>query len=144
MNYKNQNIIFFDGYCNLCNGFVQLIIKNLKDRNAIKFCSLQSSIARIILDSIEGLEVNNDDFTTVIFYLEGSVFTRSKAVFKMIPFLKWYFQPFLIFNLVPTTLCDWFYGKVSKNRYNWFGKQTTCLVPTPQLKSMFLEELSTT
>ncbi|MGB5319691.1 MAG: thiol-disulfide oxidoreductase, partial [Eudoraea sp.] len=31
------------------------------------------------------------------------------------------------------------YEIIAKNRYKWFGKQDACMIPTPELKSKFLE-----
>ncbi|HEY0262517.1 MAG TPA: DUF393 domain-containing protein, partial [Chitinophagales bacterium] len=45
---ENKNIILFDGVCNLCNGFVQFVIK--RDKNALfQFASLQSEIGQEML-----------------------------------------------------------------------------------------------
>jgi predicted DCC family thiol-disulfide oxidoreductase YuxK len=33
------------------------------------------------------------------------------------------------------------YDFVAKNRYQWFGKKETCMVPTVELKSLFLDVL---
>ncbi|MEP6931773.1 MAG: thiol-disulfide oxidoreductase, partial [Flavobacterium sp.] len=27
---------------------------------------------------------------------------------------------------------------VAKNRYNWYGKKESCMIPTPELKAKFL------
>jgi predicted DCC family thiol-disulfide oxidoreductase YuxK len=43
-----MKIIFFDGYCNLCNGFVDWVVK--RDTHAqFKFASLQSETAKKLL-----------------------------------------------------------------------------------------------
>ena len=44
-----MKIIFFDGYCGLCNGFVDFILKF--DKNAVfKFSPLQSEFAKTKLN----------------------------------------------------------------------------------------------
>ncbi len=41
---NRESIIFFDGNCNLCNGFVQFVLKNETEPTFL-FCSLQSNFA---------------------------------------------------------------------------------------------------
>jgi predicted DCC family thiol-disulfide oxidoreductase YuxK len=41
--------------------------------------------------------------------------------------------------IVPKFIRDAVYNFIAKNRYRWFGKQESCWVPTPALKSLFLD-----
>ncbi len=34
---------------------------------------------------------------------------------------------------------NWVYDLIARKRYKWFGKQTECMIPTPELKAKFLE-----
>ena len=43
-----QNLILFDGVCNLCNGFVQFVIRHDKKKK-FKFSSLQSSFSQVLI-----------------------------------------------------------------------------------------------
>ena len=31
------------------------------------------------------------------------------------------------------------YDYIAKNRYQWFGKKESCMIPTPELKAKFLD-----
>jgi predicted DCC family thiol-disulfide oxidoreductase YuxK len=42
-----------------------------------------------------------------------------------------------VFLIVPKFIRDWFYDIIAKNRYRWWGKEESCWVPTPELKSKF-------
>jgi predicted DCC family thiol-disulfide oxidoreductase YuxK len=53
---SNSKLILFDGVCNLCNGFVQFVIKNDK-KKLFKFGSLQSENSKSILLNL-GVEQN--------------------------------------------------------------------------------------
>jgi predicted DCC family thiol-disulfide oxidoreductase YuxK len=46
---------------------------------------------------------------------------------------------FGVFRILPRALRDWLYRLVAKNRYRWFGKSETCMMPTPELRARFLE-----
>lgn len=44
-----------------------------------------------------------------------------------------------IFLIVPAFIRNWVYDFIAKNRYKWYGKKEACMIPTPELKSKFLE-----
>jgi predicted DCC family thiol-disulfide oxidoreductase YuxK len=35
-------------------------------------------------------------------------------------------------------LRNWAYRLIARNRYHWFGRKQTCLVPTPEICGRFL------
>jgi predicted DCC family thiol-disulfide oxidoreductase YuxK len=41
---------------------------------------------------------------------------------------------------VPRPLRDGVYDVVARNRYRWFGRSETCLVPTPEFAARLLRE----
>lgn len=45
--------------------------------------------------------------------------------------------------IVPRPLRDMVYNWVARNRYRWFGKRESCMLPTPALRAKFLEGLGT-
>ena len=40
---------------------------------------------------------------------------------------------------LPRGIGDRLYDFVARRRYRWFGKQDTCMVPTPALRARFLD-----
>ncbi|RXR19429.1 DUF393 domain-containing protein [Flavobacterium amnicola] len=40
------------------------------------------------------------------------------------------FNWFTVFRWVPTYLRDAIYDFIAKNRYKWYGKQESCMIPT--------------
>lgn len=44
-----------------------------------------------------------------------------------------------IFLIIPSFISNWVYDYIAKNRYKWYGKQEACMIPTPELKSKFLD-----
>ena len=128
-------IILFDGVCNLCNGLVRFIIKRDK-KSAFTFGSLQSENARVIL-SRSGLKP--EYFTSVVYFEGDKVFVRSTAILRMLKELGWAWKVFYIFILLPVPVRDFFYDFIAKNRYKIFGRSDQCMVPTPELKSRFLD-----
>ena len=44
-----------------------------------------------------------------------------------------------VFFIIPAFIRNWVYDFIAKNRYKWYGKMDECMIPTPELKSKFLE-----
>jgi predicted DCC family thiol-disulfide oxidoreductase YuxK len=52
--------------------------------------------------------------------------------------LPWYWKWTQAFWIVPKFIRDAVYNIIAKNRYKWFGKKETCMIPSPQVKERFL------
>jgi predicted DCC family thiol-disulfide oxidoreductase YuxK len=132
----NQTVLLFDGICNLCNGFVNFIIKRDQMGN-IKFSSLQSSFGQKIS---ELYQLPKEDFETLVFLDNDNYYLRSTAVLKLTQKLGGFWKLFYIFILIPAPIRDFVYKQVSKNRYKIFGKKETCMVPDKNLEARFINE----
>lgn len=122
MNSRDPNIIFYDGYCNLCNATLQFILKHDKEK-VFQYYALQSKEAELLLSKKFG-EKNIPD--SVILFSEGQLYTKSEAIFKILPKLGNGYQLLLIFKIVPRKLRDKLYDWIAYNRYKWFGKKKQC------------------
>lgn len=132
---NNNRIILFDGICNLCNASVNFIIKNDK-KNRFVFASLQSDVAKEILLQFSEKKLN---LNTLIYFENGVLFKKSTAALKIAKQLRFPWPIFYVFMIVPAFLRDYIYTFIANNRYKWFGKKATCMIPTPELKSKFLD-----
>jgi len=132
---KNKKIILFDGICNLCNGAVQFIIKNDK-KDIFRFVALQSELGKEICNYI-GIDQNKID--SIIFYNPGVVYYyKSSAVLEIAQDLGGIYSLITIFKILPEKLRNYIYDYIAKNRYKWYGKKESCMIPTPELKAKFL------
>jgi len=130
-----MKVILFDGVCNLCNGSVNWIIRHDK-QNQFKFSSLQSEYGQ---NKVKELLLQENYMNTVILEDNGKIYLRSEAVIQVLKQLGGIYSISQLFYLVPTFIRDFFYKIVASNRYKWFGKKESCLIPTTELKSKFLE-----
>lgn len=129
-----QQIVFFDGICNLCNSFVQFIIK--RDPAArFRFASLQSEAAREI---IQESELSADNLSTVVYRKEGRYYFKSSAVLHVLKDIGHGWSLLYGFILIPKGIRDWLYDRLARNRYRLFGKRHECMLPTPDLQYRFL------
>ena len=133
---KGKKIILFDGICNLCEASVQFVIKYDK-KDVFRFVALQSELGKEIIKHI-GLENKNID--SVILYEPGIAYNyKSAAALEIAKNLGGFFHLGTVFKLIPNGLRNLLYDYIAKNRYQWYGKKESCLVPTIELKSKFLE-----
>lgn len=130
---REVGIIFFDGECNLCNGFVNFVIDHDK-KNLFQFSSLQSSFAKQALGNIS----EESGLSTVIFKSKDSLYFKSDAALEISKSLSGLWPVFYIFKIVPKFVRDFMYDFIASHRYRWFGK-TSCRIPTPDLKAKFLQ-----
>ena len=132
---KKNQIILFDGICNLCNSSIQFILKYEKNVS-LKFASLQSEHAKNILQKND-LDIS--DFNTIIFVQNNTLFFKSKAIFQIAKYLKFPFNLIRIFRFLPLFFTDGCYNYISKNRYSFFGKKDSCYLPTKELLNRFYQ-----
>lgn len=134
---KDKQLIVFDGVCNLCNSSVLFVIKHDK-KNRFLFAPLQSDIG---LALIREFNIDTEKMDSILVYnpLKNLVTYRSSAALHIAKHLSFPFNLLVVFLIIPTFIRDWFYIFIAKNRYRWFGKKDSCMIPTPELKSKFLE-----
>jgi len=134
--FSQKKIIFFDGVCNLCNGFIDFVIKRDKQKK-IFYCSLQSDIAKDILKKYNITIGQN--FSTIFFYENGKVFNKSKAILNIIKNLSICYKILaFILSLIPNFIRNFVYFYISKYRYKLFGEKETCRMPSPDERNQFL------
>ena len=131
-------IILFDGVCNLCSGTVRFLVK--RDRAArFRFASLQSDAARRICREHRLPEPSAPDPDSIIVIAGGRALERSDAALAIAARLPYPWPLLGILRILPRALRDWAYRIVARNRYRWFGRSDTCMVPTPELRARFID-----
>eukprot|EP01137_Pigoraptor_chileana_P024619 Opistho-2@7295 len=129
-----QNIIFFDGVCNLCNGAVQFAIQR-DNQDIFRFASLQSDVAATELAKYG---INPNQLNSIVLLEDGKVYQQSTAALRIARRLNNPWPLLYAFILVPKFIRDGVYRFIAKYRYKWFGKKESCWVPTAGLKRKFL------
>ena len=129
-------IILFDGVCNLCNGFVQFIIRH-DPAGRFRFASLQSDGGRALL-AAQGVPLTDAAPETVLLVADGQVYSHSTAVLQIARRLGGFWRLLGVGFLLPRAWRDALYRFVARHRYQWFGRQAACQLPTPELARRFL------
>jgi predicted DCC family thiol-disulfide oxidoreductase YuxK len=130
-----KKIILFDGLCNLCEASVQFVIKH-DSADQFRFVALQSDLGQKIIAHIA---INTKHIDSVILYRPGiAYYYKSNAALEIAKSLGGLFHLGTVFRIIPTTLRNTLYDYVAKNRYSWYEKKQSCMIPTEELKSKFL------
>jgi predicted DCC family thiol-disulfide oxidoreductase YuxK len=131
---RDHALVLFDGVCNLCNGAVNFIIDR-DPEGYFRFAPLQSEVAQSYLEDPRlGQELG-----TIVLVEEEHTYVRSTAALRIARRLTPPWHLLALGLLVPRPLRDPVYDWIATNRYDWFGKRDQCRVPTPELRSRFLE-----
>lgn len=131
---KEHKIILFDGVCNLCNGAINFVIQ--KDRkNIFKFATLQSEIGKSLLSKYN---VDTTKIDSMILIDGDKCYIKSSAALRIAKRLSGGYPLLYSLIVLPKFIRNSVYEYVAKNRYKWFGKKESCMIPTPELKAKFL------
>jgi predicted DCC family thiol-disulfide oxidoreductase YuxK len=133
MQKENQNIILFDGVCNLCEVSVQFIIKH-DSKHYFHFTSQSSTVAKALW---EEHKLGNID--SIVLLTNGKVYTHSDAALEICKRLDGLYTYLYIFRFIPKVLRDVVYRFVANYRYKVFGKKDSCMMPSIELENRFLE-----
>ena len=130
-----QQIVFFDGVCNLCNRSVNFLIKHDK-KGVLKFASLQSAFAK---NTLPKSLLDSEALDSILFYTDGKYYEKSNAILKLCKTLGGFFYVFQLGYLLPPFLRNGVYTLIANNRYRWFGTTAHCSVPATDLKDRFVD-----
>lgn len=134
-NISDQDILLFDGVCNLCNSSVNFIIDH-DPNNHFRFAALQSEFGQ---QKLTELGYNTESFDSLVLLSGGKVYKKSSAALRIARKLSGLYPLLFAFIIVPPFLRHWVYDIIAKNRYRWWGKRDSCRMPTPELRSRFVE-----
>lgn len=126
-------IVLFDGECNFCDSSVQFIIQN-DPQGKFHFASLQSDIGQQLLK-----EHNvPSDIDSMILIEEDKKYYKSAAALRICRHLKGLWKLAYAFIIIPAPIRNLLYDFVARNRYKWFGKKESCMLPPPNVRARFL------
>lgn len=133
---KDKSLILFDGVCNLCNTSVLYVIKH-DANNRFLFAPLQSNIGQQIITKYN-LDVSKTD-SILLYSADIGLKVKSTAALYIAKRLGLPNNLLSVFLIVPAFIRNWVYDFIAKNRYKWYGKKDNCMIPTPELKSKFID-----
>ncbi|PSQ16105.1 thiol-disulfide oxidoreductase DCC [Halobacteriales archaeon QS_8_69_26] len=126
-------VVLFDGVCNLCSGFVGVLIPR-DPEGRLRYASLQSPVADDLTADC-GHEATLD---SIVLVEEDACYTKSDAVLRIAGHLGGWYSLLRVARVVPRPVRDVVYDLVARYRYRVFGRKDRCMVPTEDVRSRFV------
>jgi len=119
----SKPVILFDGFCNLCNGTVDFLLKHDSKRQFV-FLSLQSEEALLLLSKYAISPLPD----SVVYVENNTVYVKSDAVIAIAQKLTYPWKIAVLLQLLPRKMRNWIYDFVTHQRFRWFGRRDSCRV----------------
>jgi len=133
---ESRDVVIFDGTCNFCAGSVNFILRHEAGPDFL-FAPLQSAAGARLLRQYH---FDPDDARTFVLVSKGVAYTKSAAALRVCAQFRGAWKWLGALRIVPRPLRDWAYDLFARNRYRWFGRRETCMLPTPELAARFLSD----
>jgi predicted DCC family thiol-disulfide oxidoreductase YuxK len=134
-------VILYDGVCGLCNRFVQFVLRHDR-REIFRFAALQSPFGQsaLVRGGLEGSDLKTV-YVIVPTQSGEKILARSEAALFVLKELGSLWRAVVMFSrLFPKFVRDWAYDVVARNRYRVFGRYESCPIPSPEVRSRFLDQ----
>lgn len=128
-----DSVVYFDGVCHFCQASVQFILEE-EQRPRLRFAPLQGTTAQERIG-----QVAQRPHGSIVFTHGHEVFVGSDAALRTARAMGGFWRLFFALRWLPRRLRDAVYDWFAANRYRWFGKLEACFVPSPEVRSRFLE-----
>lgn len=128
-----MNILFFDGVCHLCNGYINFLIR-WDSKKVMFYSALQGKKALEILSDSQ-----RSDLKSILYWKNGEVLEKSTAVIESLFDVSVCFFWIKGLYVVPAFVRNAVYDLVAKNRYKLFGQSDLCRIPTAEERKYLLD-----
>ncbi|WP_044642661.1 thiol-disulfide oxidoreductase DCC family protein [Risungbinella massiliensis] len=132
---KDHAVILFDGVCNFCNQSVLFLIRH-DSKGWFRFASLQSETARSLLQK----EPHLLQVDSIVLIEQEKIYTESTAILRICKQMDGWWKILYPFIFIPKMIRDPLYRWFARNRYRFFGKKESCMIPTPEIRERFLND----
>ena len=127
---QEQDIIFFDGQCQLCDHFVNFVFKRDLKRQFL-YAPLQGLTAKQNLK-----KEDTKNLKSIIFFKKGLPLREAQAIQEIMK--KLYPRWSLLLSFLPSKLFNFLYRFIAKRRYVFFGKKANLYQASIEQKKYFL------
>ncbi|MCZ8534457.1 thiol-disulfide oxidoreductase DCC family protein [Psychrobacillus psychrodurans] len=126
-------IVLFDGECNFCDASVQFIIKR-DPKGYFQFAAQQSDIG----ETFKREYAVPDTLDSILVIDQHKVYNSSDAALQISKHLNGLWSYLYVLKVIPKPIRNVVYKFIAKNRYAWFGKKDSCMIPPPEIRNRFL------
>ena len=131
-----DHVVVFDGVCNLCAYSVKFILSH-EANQLLRFMPLQSPAGAQLMSEL-GFDAS--DAKTFVLIADGRTYVKSDAAIRLSRYFSGAWALLRVLKIIPRPIRNWAYDVIATNRYRWFGRKDSCMVPTPALRERFIHE----
>lgn len=118
----SKALFVFDGVCVLCSGGASWLMKFDRQRR-VNVTSAQGPLGQALYGHF-GLQMDE----SYLLIEGGRAYTASAGYLQLCKVLGGPWHLLRIGGLIPSSLRDWVYAQIARNRYRWFGKAEFCVL----------------
>ena len=126
-------IVFFDGVCGMCNGFVDRVIR-ADTQGIFRFAALQGQTAKELLPTLP----EDAGEWSMVYVDDRGIHDQSDASLEVYRRLGGLWKILSLAQIIPQAIRTPVYRVIARNRYRWFGRRDTCRIPSESEKERFL------
>ena len=128
-----KTLLLFDGYCHFCHRAVNLVLR-FDHQKKFLFTPLSGTTGTYWQAKLS----IPDRLDSIILIENGRYYSKAEAALKIAKKLGGIFHLAQVFYVLPKIYRDQIYDWIAKNRYRWFGKYNSCIIPGPEYKDRFI------
>lgn len=134
MDTQLKTIVLYDGQCSFCNGATQWIIA--RDRHAkVSFAAIEGDLGQQLMKKYQ-IPAEMDSLICID---NDKAYLYSSGAIRVTKYLDGAWKLVYFLTIIPPFIRNPLYRFFAKNRYRWFGKQQSCMLPTPEIRRRFLD-----
>jgi predicted DCC family thiol-disulfide oxidoreductase YuxK len=135
-----SHLLLYDGVCGLCSRLVQFLLAHDR-RRSFDFASLQSALGQSLVTGAGGDACDLSSFYVFANHRteRARVLTKGRAALFVAGELGWPWNVARALDVLPTVVLNGLYDLVARNRYRIFGRDEHCLIPSPDMRSRFVD-----
>ena len=129
-----DKVVLFDGECVLCSSGAQWLMR-LDKKQIFTLGTVQSDAGRKIM---EWYGLSADAPSSFILSEGPNLYVRSDAYVRITARLGFPWNMAAALWLIPRPIRDRLYDWIAQNRFRFFGRRDSCMMPTEEQRSRFL------
>jgi predicted DCC family thiol-disulfide oxidoreductase YuxK len=122
----SKALFVFDGVCVLCSTGASWLMRFDRNRR-VNFTSAQGPLGQALYVHF-GLQMDE----SYLLIDQGRAYTASAGYLQLCKVLGGPWHLLRIGSFIPSSLRDWIYAQIARNRYRWFGKTEFCALLTDE------------
>jgi predicted DCC family thiol-disulfide oxidoreductase YuxK len=135
-----RDLVLYDGVCGLCNALVQFVLPR-DEAGSLDFASLQSATGQTWLRRFDQSTDELDTMIVISDYRGAAphILSKAGAALLIAKRLGYPWRLAALARIFPDALLNSAYDIVARNRYRWFGRSDTCMLPRPEHRARVID-----